>query len=175
MTEMILAPYDAMWRETGCWYRAMEDIRRTLRESVANLSPADLARSAGADTPTIARLICHIGLAEVAWITKYWRAEPIPEAWKTWFERGRLGADAAPLGQVSAAEIFVWLDEVREKTRLALIKVNDKELDRRTIKHRNGMASLRWILYHLVEHEAHHRGQICMIRRLLGVPLPSSH
>ncbi len=170
MTEMFLAPFDAMWRETGCWFRAMEDVRASLKASVADVPAADLARSAGAGTPTIAQLLCHNGLAEVVWITKVWRSEPIPDSWKVWFERGRLDKGAPIPADATSEQIFLWLDEVREKTRLTLLKVTDKELDRRIAKTTKGTASLRWILYHLVEHEAHHRGQICLIRRLLGTP-----
>jgi uncharacterized damage-inducible protein DinB len=29
--------------------------------------------------------------------------------------------------------------------------------------------SLRWILHHLIDHEAQHKGQILMLKRLLGL------
>jgi uncharacterized damage-inducible protein DinB len=173
MPDMILTPYDAMWREIGCWYRAMENVRASLKASVDGLDQADLDRDFGSGTPSIARLLCHAGLAEVVWITKVWRAEQIPDGWKPWFDRGRLDAGAAPLESVSADEIFTWLDEVREKTRLTLIRVTDRDIDRKIAKTSKGHASLRWILYHLVEHEAHHRGQIHLLRRLAGKPLPT--
>lgn len=173
MPDMILTPYDAMWREIGCWYRAMEDVRTSLKTSVDGLDQTDLDRDFGSGTPSIARLLCHAGLAEVVWITKVWRAEQIPDGWKTWFDRGRLDAGAGALNGVSAEEIFAWLDEVREKTRLTLIRVTDRDIDRKIAKTSKGHASLRWILYHLVEHEAHHRGQIHLLRRLAGKPLPT--
>jgi uncharacterized damage-inducible protein DinB len=31
---------------------------------------------------------------------------------------------------------------------------------------------LRWILHHLIDHEAQHKGQIMLLRRLLGLGNP---
>lgn len=170
MTEpQTLFPFDAMWRETGCAYRAMELVRADLKATVAGLDAADLDRDPGHGAPSIVRLYAHAGSSEAWWITKVWRKESVPEAWKPLIELGNL-AKPAPAARPSLAELTAALDAVRESTRLALIKVTDAELDRAAIATKQGKATLRWVLHHLAEHEAHHRGQIALLRRLYGKP-----
>jgi hypothetical protein len=73
----------------------------SLKASVEGLDAADLDRDFGHGSPSIARLLCHAGLAEVVWITKVWRGESVPDAWKPWFERGRPRCRSGPpLGSV---------------------------------------------------------------------------
>ncbi len=170
-SEMILAPFDAMWREIGCAYRGLEVIRADLKKLLDGVSQTELDRDPGHGIPTIGGTLCHIGLAEAWWIVEIWKRETIPSSWRTLYECGVLkpGALKPPQG-VPAATVFAWLDEVRESTRLALMKQTDKDIDRQVIETKKGKASLRWVLHHVAEHEAHHRGQIALLRRLFDNP-----
>ncbi len=169
-SSMSLFPFDAMWRETGNAFRSLELVRAGTKAAVHGLSPADLDRSAVADGPTIGRLLAHAGSAEAWWIHKVWRKESSPEAWRPMLAYGNLAKPPAPGASPALAEILSFLDAVREATRLALIKVTDPELDRASVATPEGSATLRWVLFHLLEHEAHHRGQIALTRRLIGKP-----
>ena len=64
------------------------------------------------------------------------------------------------------------IDRVREETREFLATLDDACLEK-TYSHTRGETTmettLRWILHHLVDHEAQHKGQILMLKRLLGL------
>ena len=63
------------------------------------------------------------------------------------------------------------LEEVRSITRAALQPLRDEDLDSSRVWDDNGEKrefSVRWILQHLTVHEAHHRGQMFMLKRALG-------
>jgi uncharacterized damage-inducible protein DinB len=70
---------------------------------------------------------------------------------------------------------FTKLDAVRDETRLALGRLTDADLSREI----QGLGSppdadrftIEWILYHLVEQKAHHRGQIALLKRLMPAAL----
>jgi uncharacterized damage-inducible protein DinB len=145
---MFISPYDAMWREIGCLYRALEQAREDLERAVEGMSPAALQAS-DASGPSIASLLLGCGAEEASWIHRRWRKAEPPRA---------------PTASAGKDAIVAWLREVREASRLALIKATDQDLDRRTIASDDGLASLRWVLFHLLDGAAFARGQITMLR-----------
>jgi uncharacterized damage-inducible protein DinB len=53
-----------------------------------------------------------------------------------------------------------------------LFSYNDKDLERIITFERNGETTeynLRWILHRLIDHEAQHKGQIFMLKRLMAI------
>jgi uncharacterized damage-inducible protein DinB len=53
-----------------------------------------------------------------------------------------------------------------------LFSYNDRDLDRIITYERQGKISeynLRYILHHLIDHEAQHKGQILMLKRLMAL------
>ena len=73
--------------------------------------------------------------------------------------------------EMSVSAALSTIDEISKLTRELFESFSDEDIDRvyekelptRTIKH-----SLRWILHHLIDHEAQHKGQIFMLKRMLG-------
>ena len=55
---------------------------------------------------------------------------------------------------------FAKQDEVRAKTRLAVAKLYNPELTR---KRGDNEFSVRWLLYHVLTHEAYHAGQAVLL------------
>jgi uncharacterized damage-inducible protein DinB len=166
-----LFPYDAMWREIGSAYRALEVVRADLKETVDDLDQADLDRDPGNGVPSIGRLLCHAPGAEAWWILKMWRKEAVPETWKPVLQAGAIAKPGPSKTGLDRTRIYEVMHEVREFTRLNLMKTTDADLDRASIETPSGPATLRWTLFHLLEHEAHHRGQIALLRRIYGKPL----
>lgn len=165
-----LYPYDAMWREIGCAYRALEDVRADTKAAVAGLSQETLDRDPGHGIMPIGALVCHVGMAEAWYLVKVWRKEPIPEEFKRVFDAGLWDKNLHASKGLPLTEMFATLDAIRERSRLALMKATDAEMDRAVIETKRGPATLRYLLHHLVEHEAHHRGQIALLRRLFDAP-----
>ena len=61
--------------------------------------------------------------------------------------------------------------KIRNQTRDLLFTYNDKDLERTIHYERQGKPTehnLRWILHHLIDHEAQHKGQILMLKRLMA-------
>jgi uncharacterized damage-inducible protein DinB len=53
-----------------------------------------------------------------------------------------------------------------------LFSYNDKDLERIISFERKGEKteySLRWVLHRLIDHEAQHKGQIFMLKRLMAI------
>ena len=115
-------------------------------------------------------LLLHIAAVEFSWILEDIFKRPMGREWEVAFPI-RVG-----MPQVSGKplEYFVeTLDRVRTEVRSALATLTDTDLNRVVIPQDESGApeshgyTIRWILHHLVEHEAHHRGQIAMMKRLL--------
>lgn len=150
----------------------MEEVREQLRKAVANLSDEEVTRRAVPGAHSIGALVLHIGEAEWWWINciiqghrlteedrqqPYWDVLDDPDAFAT--------------KNYSARFCLDMIDSIREETRSFLASLTDDDLEK-TYSHTRGErtmeANLRWILHHLIDHEAQHKGQILMLKRLLG-------
>jgi uncharacterized damage-inducible protein DinB len=63
-------------------------------------------------------------------------------------------------------------EKIRNQTRDVLFTYNDRDLERMFTFEREGKTTeynLRWILHHLIDHEAQHKGQIFMLKRLMAI------
>lgn len=167
-----LSPIAGVSTGIGFKLAALEEVRGQLRDAVKDLSDADVARRATTDTHTIGALTLHIGEAEWWWMNcviqgheltdedrrkPYWDVLKDPEGFATKNYSARFCLDT--------------IDAIREETRGFLSTLTDDDLANvysHTRGERTMEASLRWILHHLVDHEAQHKGQILMLKRLLG-------
>jgi len=64
------------------------------------------------------------------------------------------------------------IEKIRNQTRDVLFSYNDKDLERIIRFERKGETTeynLRWVLHHLIDHEAQHKGQIFMLKRLMAI------
>ncbi|MDQ3063579.1 MAG: DinB family protein, partial [Acidobacteriota bacterium] len=70
----------------------------------------------------------------------------------------------------SAEDCIGIIDEISRMSREILAKFGDEDLERLfgfDKKDKRIEVSLRWVLHHLIDHEATHKGQIMMLKRLL--------
>ena len=68
--------------------------------------------------------------------------------------------------------IKALLSEVHARTEAYLATVDAADLDRTIDTPWGGKLSLRWIIWHVLEHEIHHRGEIFLMLGLLGLEGP---
>ena len=146
-----ITPFDAMWREVGCLYRALELARTDLEKSVEGLSQEALHSAARRPQGAVDRVAARSAAA------------PRKLAGST-SGGARRTSRARPSGTPASTRSLAWMREVREATRLALMKATDADLDRRTIASDGGPATLRWVLFHLLDHASSTRGRIAMLR-----------
>jgi uncharacterized damage-inducible protein DinB len=156
----------------------LDDQTHQLRELVGPLSPADLARQPEPGANTIGMLTAHISIAEAYWMAVVWAGRPAEELDAV--IRGLLGIgaddDGMPLARDGAApealsgrtadELVACVLAARAFTRRTLLATRDSalaevlELPRRTGVLRT---TRRWILYHVIEHQTWHLGQIATL------------
>jgi uncharacterized damage-inducible protein DinB len=158
--------------EIGFYLAGMEEVRGQLHEIVEAMSVDHLGRQAVPDSHSIGALVLHIGEAEWYWMhcivlgqqvtdeircAPYWDVLENPESFS---EKGH-----------SAEFCLNEVKKIREQTYTILAEFQDPDLERIfSFKGRDEPQerSLRWILHHLIDHEAQHKGQILMLKRLLG-------
>jgi uncharacterized damage-inducible protein DinB len=64
------------------------------------------------------------------------------------------------------------LAEVHDRTEAYLEAVDDAGFEREIIAPWGAMFNLRWILWHVLEHEIHHRGEIYLMLGLMDMEAP---
>jgi uncharacterized damage-inducible protein DinB len=71
------------------------------------------------------------------------------------------------------AEVKRVLSEEHNRTNAFLETVGADELNRVVERPgREGTLTLRWVIWHVLEHEIHHRGEIFLMLGLLGIEAP---
>ncbi|MFQ5831196.1 MAG: DinB family protein [Candidatus Thorarchaeota archaeon] len=146
------------------WYSMMERVRERLLKRVEGLSNKELDYTPHEESvETIGTLLLHIAAVEWSWIFEdMGRQEMDYEKWKHAF------ALREGIPQLKGKKLRYYLDRlnsVREDVLNRLIDVSDSELDH-LVDIGEAAVSIEWILFHLIEHEAMHVGQISVLRRL---------
>lgn len=154
----------------GAYLAKMDDVRSRTLKYVEGLSPEQLAWSPNDKCESIATLLLHIAAAERSWIGEDIMRRPMDEWWKIAFPI------RFNIPQISGKELSYFteiLANIREETKEALKTLTDDDLSREIAPLDPGEPdnadkrfSIEWILYHMIEHEAHHKGQIAVMKRL---------
>ncbi|MDQ2921916.1 MAG: DinB family protein [Acidobacteriota bacterium] len=173
MSRKTLNSIPGLSTEIGFYLGGMEEVREQLREAVEGMSSDHIGRPAISDAHAIGALVLHIGEAEWYWLqcvvsgqkvtdqiscAPYWDVLKDPKAF--------------PEKSYSAEFCLNEIKKIREQTHEILATFKDSDLERIFSTERRGETherSLRWILHHLIDHEAQHKGQILMLKRLMGL------
>ncbi len=173
MSTRVLSPAKGFSPGIGFYLSGMEEVREQVRQAVAALQGEKLNRPGFLGAHSIGALVLHIGEAEWWWMqcvvsgheltdedrqAPFWDVLEEPEAFAN---RG-----------YTAEFCLQEIQKIRNQTRDLLVSFNDDDLERIIGYEKRGATheqSLRWILHHLIDHEAQHKGQILMLKRLMGV------
>jgi uncharacterized damage-inducible protein DinB len=177
ITQRILKPAPGIPNtEIALFVAQMDDQSRRLTEDTRGATVDELAWQPALGMNTAGMLLAHIAIVEVFWMSK---AAEIP-----FDSQGVLGIGEdddglpAPEGSSPPATLAGWdlarFDEVLAKARANTYTIaktwTDADLDRVVEwTRRDGSLwhfSVRWILYHILEHEAGHYGQVGLLRHL---------
>lgn len=159
-----LPGYDA---EIGRWIWCLEDVRHHLITKLSGISQ-DLLDKKSEERHSIGTLLYHIAFVEAGWLfgevigTEEWDPEisalfPV-EGWTN----GKLTHFAGE----RIEDHFSRLEKVREVF-LSVFKAMTKEDWRKARVLEEYDVTPEWVVYHLIEHESHHRGQIFQMLREL--------
>lgn len=105
-------------------------------------------------------------------------ARHIPETEEGWFRYGIDHAydkwpDYSKADYPTVASIKTLLAEVHAKTDAYLETLNLDDLNREVEMPWNEPVSLSWIIWHVIDHELHHRGEIFLMLGLMGIEAPA--
>ena len=168
----ILSPAQGVSTGIGFYLSGMDEVREQLREALAGMSDEQLARRAVDGTHPIGALALHCVTAEWLWMKRTTGERELTDEDRRAAHMDVLeDPDGFAARGYSAEYCLNALDAIREKTRERLASFSDDDLDRLFSFERRGETfevSLRWMLHHLIDHEAQHKGQILMLKRLLG-------
>jgi uncharacterized damage-inducible protein DinB len=163
---LTLPPVASTAPEVGMWLAALEDCRsRTLR-AVAGISVEELDWACPFSRNTIGTLLYHIADIELDWLYVEILEREHPADFRDWFAHdtrdsaGNLTAVACDSLERHQAR----LRYVREKLVDALSGMSIAEF--RRVRQLNAYdVSPEWVMSHLLQHEAGHRGQIVVLRQ----------
>lgn len=166
-----LEGYDS---EIGRWLAAMEDTRRRTKETLEGIDDRVLNWVAPQSDNSISTLLFHIAAIEIDWLyADIWEGRDFPpevEAVLPYNVRDDQGKLVAVTGE-SLADHLGRLDLLRHHFLAALRGMTLEEF-RRPRHLPDYVVTPEWVIHHLMQHEAEHRGQIgelrLMAERTLG-------
>jgi uncharacterized damage-inducible protein DinB len=167
-----LAPAAGVSTGIGFYLSGMDEVRAQLREALEGMSDEQLARRAVDGAHAIGALALHCVAAEWLWMRRTTDGSELTDEDRRTAHMNVLeDPDAFAAKGYTAEYCLNALDAVREQTRERLASFSDGDLDHLYSFVRQGRTfevSLRWTLHHLIDHEAQHKGQILMLKRLLS-------
>ena len=155
--------------DIGQYVAGNEYGRAKTRSILADLSEGEIARRVMPSLHSIGALALHLGEAEYFWIQCVVRGRELSKEemkFAYFFDTMETDVDKG----LSAEFVISRIDAISAATRKTLATLTDTDLGRFFARgdlpeHRE--YSLREIMQRLIDHEAHHRGQMAMIKRLL--------
>lgn len=164
-----LVPPTGMGREVGLLFAQLEEARARTRTAVHGISTADLDAELPGSPYTIGMLLFHVAGVEYWWMHRVLCGEEIEPGVEKEFAPARLdSADALKLRGHDVGYYLGVLDEVRAKTESVCWRLPDEALERECYSPEDGKRySGRYVLAHLCDHEAEHRGALLLLKRLI--------
>jgi uncharacterized damage-inducible protein DinB len=160
-----LSPYEPV---IGRWLWSLEETRRETREALNGLAPAYLTWIPAPRENSIGTLLYHIALIELDWLfTEVLESRPWPQEIKELFpsaDRDEQGCLSVEQDATLEAALH-RLDCVRKHLLLAFRDMSLQDF-RRPRAFPEYQVTPEWVLHHLIQHEAEHRGHIQLLRSL---------
>ena len=169
---LVMATEAGVAPEIAPWLWALGDARRRTLDALTGLTPAVLDWSPPAGGNSIGTLLYHIALIEADWLL----AEVLelvdfpPEVLELFpLDVRDDGGGLTPCLGLDLATHLARLDATRERLLATFLPMSATEL-RRTRHLPAYDVTPEWVLHHLLQHEAEHRGEIGLIRALAARP-----
>ena len=180
VTTLLKAPTGYRSETIGRFLWQMDAQRRALTEQTRGLSVEELGWQPAPGMNTIGMLLAHIAYAENHLTQVGLEAKPTSDTRAVIGigeeEEGMpLAADAPPPPALAGRDLAAFdsmLGLAREYTRRVAMNLTEGDLEREISRRRadgnERVFNVGWVFYHLLEHEAGHRGQIALLRHLYG-------
>ena len=173
MRRRLITSYPGLATGIGYYLSGMEEVRGQLNAAVKTIPDDLIGKPAFLGAHSIGGLVLHIGEAEWFWMKMVVSGQELTEEvknapyWDILDDLERVARNG-----YTAEFCLSEIERIRNQTRDVLFSYNDKDLERIITFERKGQATeynLRYILHHLIDHEAQHKGQIFMLKRLMAI------
>ncbi|MBM7096249.1 MULTISPECIES: DinB family protein [Alteribacter] len=146
------------------------ETREKLLEMIDQVDDSDLYFHSQ-ELPTPAGYLLHLAQVELWWNRIGLQQSELSAEEKERFHFIEKQEIEAPTG-LEKSWFLARLGEVRKMTREHYMTMSDMEFKRASLQvNLNGkdtLCSPEWVLYHLIDHESYHRGQIALLFRMLN-------
>jgi uncharacterized damage-inducible protein DinB len=132
-------------------------VRKDLIKVIEDFEESDLSYQPFPDSWTVGQIMVHIANAEEGWF-RYVVTRELPE-WPSY-----LRFENYPTRE----KILEILDTVHTKTEEYLGTLTEQDLTTGILAPWEATFPLGWIIWHVIEHEIHHRGELSLILGILG-------
>ena len=173
MRRRLLTPHPGLSTGIGYYLSGMEEVRNQVNVAVKNIPDDLIGKPAFLGAHSIGGLVLHIGEAEWFWMQMVVSGHELTDEDRTaacWDILDDL--ERVARSGYTAEFCLSEIEKIRNQTRDVLFSYNDKDLERIITFERKGQTTeynLRYILHHLIDHEAQHKGQIFMLKRLMAI------
>lgn len=138
------------------------DVRQGLVQALEQLSDAQLSFCPREGLWTLHETVCHIAGAEDSWFRCY-----VTRELSTWEE-----ADYKPKEFPTVEALKSLLVTVHARIEAMYADGGDQKLAEPVELPWGPTVSHEWVVWHVLEHEIHHRGEIYLMLGLLGMEAP---
>jgi uncharacterized damage-inducible protein DinB len=173
MRRRVLTRYPGLATGIGYYLSSMEEIRNQVKVAVKTIPDDVIGKPAFLGAHSIGGLVLHIGEAEWFWMQMVVCGHQLTEEDKQapyWDVLDYV--DGVARKGFTTEFCLQEIEKIRNQTRDVLFSFSDKDLERMISFERKGETTeynLRWILHRLIDHEAQHKGQILMLKRLMAL------
>jgi uncharacterized damage-inducible protein DinB len=169
----LLVPVAGLSKQIGYCLSTLEDSRARTVKVIEDLTEEELSQKYLPNLHQIGALVLHLGECEFWWIQTVWAGKELSEEDRKFSHFEDTTETDFALKGYMATDCITFLDNVHARSIETLSGFSDDDLDTTVPFERHNPrfeSSLRWILHHLTDHEANHRGQNSMMKRLMREP-----
>jgi uncharacterized damage-inducible protein DinB len=167
-------PVEGFTPQIGRYVAQLTEVRDDLKREVSGLSIAQLDWHPNDQTESIGTLLLHCEAIEWSWLHEDVLGRPSDEFTGDWSEALPIRVGAPQVTGRSVEHYLQKLDATRERTLQILRGFTDADLARLVgeaepspgEEPRSRLFTIDWVIWHIIEHEATHVGQVELLRRL---------
>jgi uncharacterized damage-inducible protein DinB len=163
--ELVVESRSSSAPEIGRWLWTLEDTRRRTLQTIDGIGQPMLDELPAGHDSTIGTILYHIALIEASWLYDDVLVTAAPAEIEALFPHDHRDADGR-LTQVYGMSLAEHLERMERVRNMLLQAYRQMTLEdfRRSRSLPDYNVTPEWVLHHLMQHEAEHRGQIGAIR-----------
>ena len=160
--------------QIGRYVAQLTEVRTDLKHELNGLTQAQLDWHPDEQTESIGTLLLHLAAVEWSWMHQDIFGATDEEYAGSWEEAMPIRSALPQVSGRSVESYLQHLDAIREQTLTVLRGFTDDDLPRLVgeaeprpdWEPRSELFTIDWIIWHVIEHEATHVGQVELLRRL---------